>query len=60
MALSFLEKFLEGQDYVAGETMTLADLAIVVSVSTLEVILLKTLPYQNSTPKVRNKKSISS
>ncbi|KAK9301184.1 hypothetical protein QLX08_006284 [Tetragonisca angustula] len=46
-ALSFLEKFLEGQDYVAGKTMTLADLAIVVSVSTLEVFSYDLSKYKN-------------
>lgn len=42
-ALSFLDKFLEGQDYVAGNTMTLADLSIVATVSTMEVTCLKIL-----------------
>ncbi|KAK1125626.1 hypothetical protein K0M31_005187 [Melipona bicolor] len=46
-ALSFLEKFLEGQDYVAGKTMTLADLAIVVTVSTLEVLNYNLSKYKN-------------
>ncbi|KAF3421802.1 hypothetical protein E2986_11895 [Frieseomelitta varia] len=46
-ALSFLEKFLEGQDYVAGKTMTLADLAIVVTVSTLEVSSYDLSKYKN-------------
>lgn len=36
-ALSFLDKFLEGENYVAGKNMTLADLSIVSTVSTLEV-----------------------
>ncbi|XP_017795363.1 PREDICTED: glutathione S-transferase 1-like [Habropoda laboriosa] len=37
-ALSFLDKFLEGRDYVAGKNMTLADLSIVSTVSTVEVV----------------------
>lgn len=37
MALSFLDKFLEGENYVAGKNMTLADLSIVTTVSTIEV-----------------------
>lgn len=36
-ALSFLDKFLEGENYVAGKNMTLADLSIVTTVSTIEV-----------------------
>ncbi|KOX79792.1 Glutathione S-transferase 1-1 [Melipona quadrifasciata] len=46
-ALSFLEQFLEGQDYVAGKTMTLADLAIVVTISTLEVLNYDLSKYKN-------------
>ncbi|CAK9795852.1 Glutathione S-transferase 1, isoform C [Anthophora plagiata] len=37
-ALTFLDKFLEGQDYVAGKSMTLADLSIVATVSTIEIV----------------------
>ncbi|CAD1480557.1 unnamed protein product, partial [Heterotrigona itama] len=48
-ALSFLEKFLEGQDYVAGKTMTLADLAIVVTISTLEILGYNLGKYKNVT-----------
>ncbi|CAL7937519.1 unnamed protein product [Xylocopa violacea] len=46
-ALSFLETFLEGQDYVAGKNMTLADLAIVASMSTLEVMDYDFSKYKN-------------
>lgn len=49
--MSFLNTFLEGQDYVAGENMTLADLAIVATVSTIEVISLKILSYQRKKEK---------
>lgn len=44
--MSFLNTFLEGQDYVAGKNMTLADLSIVATLSTVEVISLKVLSYQ--------------
>lgn len=37
-ALSLLDKFLEGENYVAGKNITLADLSIVTTVSTIEVI----------------------
>lgn len=40
-AFSFLDKFLEGQDFVAGKTLTLADLTTVVTVATYEVMFLK-------------------
>lgn len=33
----FLNKFLENQDFVAGDTLTIADLSIIASVSTAEV-----------------------
>jgi len=36
-ALSFLDKFLEGENYAAGKTLTLADLALVVTVSNFKV-----------------------
>jgi len=36
----FLNKFLENQDFVAGDNLTLADLAIIASVSTAEVTVL--------------------
>jgi len=38
-AFEFLDKFLEGQDYVAGNDFTIADIAVIVSVTTAEVIL---------------------
>ncbi|EGI57924.1 Glutathione S-transferase 1-1, partial [Acromyrmex echinatior] len=36
-ALSLLDKFLEGENYVAGKTLTLADITLVVSVSNFPV-----------------------
>ncbi|XP_076758397.1 glutathione S-transferase 1-1-like isoform X2 [Xylocopa sonorina] len=46
-ALSFLETFLEGQDFVAGKNMTLADLAIVATISTLEAMDYDLSKYKN-------------
>ncbi|XP_011691911.1 PREDICTED: glutathione S-transferase 1, isoform C-like isoform X1 [Wasmannia auropunctata] len=37
-ALSFLDKFLEGENYVAGKTLTLADLTLVVTISNFKLI----------------------
>ncbi|XP_020814116.1 glutathione S-transferase D7-like [Drosophila serrata] len=37
-ALEFLNTFLEGQDYVAGSQLTVADIAILATISTLETI----------------------
>ncbi|XP_033213763.1 uncharacterized protein LOC117170828 [Belonocnema kinseyi] len=37
-AFGFLEKFLEGENYVAGKNLTIADLALVCSVSTFEAM----------------------
>lgn len=34
---NFLDKFLDGQDFVAGNNLTIADIAIISSVSTAEV-----------------------
>lgn len=36
-AISFLDKFLEGENYVAGKTLTLADLSLAVTVSNFKV-----------------------
>ena len=36
-AYQFLDKFLEGKEYVAGNSLTIADLAIIASVSTAAV-----------------------
>ncbi|XP_033197170.1 uncharacterized protein LOC117230545 [Bombus vosnesenskii] len=48
-AMSFLNTFLEGQDYVAGENMTLADLSIVATVSTIEAMDYNLSKYKNVT-----------
>jgi len=36
-ALGFLNQFLQGQDWVAGDGMTIADISLVVTVSDSEV-----------------------
>ncbi|KAL0133760.1 hypothetical protein PUN28_001018 [Cardiocondyla obscurior] len=36
--LSFLDKFLEGENYAAGKTLTLADLALVVTISNFKLM----------------------
>ena len=36
-ALQYLNQFLEGQDWVAGDSMTIADISVVVTVSNSEV-----------------------
>lgn len=38
-AFSILNTYLDDQDWVAGENMTIADLALVATVSTAEVFL---------------------
>lgn len=37
-AFQIMNNFLEGQDYVTGDNLTIADLALVASVTTAEVI----------------------
>ncbi|GAB1866633.1 Glutathione S-transferase 1-1 [Camponotus japonicus] len=37
-AFSFLDKFLEGENYAAGKTLTLADLTLVVTVGNFEAV----------------------
>jgi len=46
-AFGFLESFLEGQTYVAGDHLTIADLAILASVSTFEVAKFDISKYKN-------------
>lgn len=48
-AFKFLNTFLEDSDYVAGDTLTLADLTIVASVATYEVMNFNMAPYKNVT-----------
>lgn len=46
-AMKFLDIFLEGEKYVAGDNLTVADLTIVATVSTLEVVGYDLTPYKN-------------
>lgn len=43
-ALEILDKMLENQDYVAGRNLTIADLTIIVTVTTIEVTILILYP----------------
>nr|ANS53388.1 glutathione-S-transferase delta class 1 [Sitophilus oryzae] len=45
--MKFLDGFLEGQTYVAGKNLTVADLAILASISTFEVVEYDLSPYKN-------------
>lgn len=40
-AFHILDKFLEGHDYVVGDNLTIADLSLVSSVTTAEVIFVE-------------------
>ncbi|XP_068625131.1 glutathione S-transferase 1-like [Battus philenor] len=46
-ALGFLDAFLEGYKYAAGEQLTLADLSLVSTVSTIDVVGIKLDKYPN-------------
>ncbi|XP_013101406.1 glutathione S-transferase 2 [Stomoxys calcitrans] len=46
-AMEFLDIFLSNSDYAAGDTMTLADLAFLVSVSSMEVVDFDIKRYEN-------------
>ncbi|KYN34225.1 Glutathione S-transferase 1-1 [Trachymyrmex septentrionalis] len=46
-ALTFLNKFLEGENYVAGKTLTLADLTLVVTVSNFKLMDYDLSKYSN-------------
>ncbi|KAG5317642.1 GSTT1 transferase, partial [Pseudoatta argentina] len=46
-ALTFLNKFLEGENYVAGKTLTIADLALVVTVSNFKIMDYDLSKYSN-------------
>ncbi|KAJ8972606.1 hypothetical protein NQ314_000097 [Rhamnusium bicolor] len=48
-AFKLLETFLDNSDYVAGDNLTLADLALVATVSTIEVLGYDLSPYKNVT-----------
>lgn len=46
-AFKFFDIFLEGQEYSAGNQLTLADISLVVTVSTFEVVGFDLSPYKN-------------
>jgi len=48
-AVAFLDKFLENQTYAAGDTLTVADISLVATVSTLEVAKFDLSKYPNVT-----------
>ncbi|XP_041674861.1 LOW QUALITY PROTEIN: glutathione S-transferase D4-like [Drosophila eugracilis] len=58
-AFDFLNTFLEGQDYVAGNQFTVADIAILSSVSTFEVVDFEISKYPNVAKWYANAKKIT-
>lgn len=46
-AVGFLDKFLEGQEYSAGDSLTIADISLVATVSTLDVADFDLTKYPN-------------
>ncbi|XP_074114862.1 glutathione S-transferase D1-like [Cotesia typhae] len=56
-AFDFLDKFLEGQNYVAGDRLTIADLALICTVSNFELIKYDISKFKNVTRWVENIKS---
>lgn len=46
-AFKFFDGFLQNQEYAAGNTLTLADLTLVATVSTYEVVGYDLTPYPN-------------
>jgi len=54
----FLNTFLENQDFVAGDNLTIADLAIIASVSTAEILGFDLSKYPNVAKWFENSKKI--
>lgn len=46
-AFKFLDSFLEGQQFAAGNQLTLADLALLSTVTTFEAVNFDVSPYKN-------------
>lgn len=46
-ALGFLDTFLDGQAYAAGDNLTLADISLVATISTIEVVGFELTKYPN-------------
>ncbi|KAH8235324.1 hypothetical protein KR032_004310, partial [Drosophila birchii] len=58
-AFGFLNTFLEGQDYVAGDTLTVADIAILALVSTFDIIEFDFSKYTNVVRWYANAKKVT-
>ncbi|KAH8246897.1 hypothetical protein KR032_002989, partial [Drosophila birchii] len=58
-AFGFLNTFLEGQEYVAGDHLTLADIAILSSVSTFDIVDFDISKYPNVARWYANAKKIT-
>ncbi|XP_037728775.1 glutathione S-transferase D2 isoform X2 [Drosophila subpulchrella] len=58
-AFGFLDTFLEGQEYVAGDSLTVADIAILANVSTFEVIEFDFSKYSNVVRWYANAKKVT-
>ncbi|KAH8409860.1 hypothetical protein KR222_011014, partial [Zaprionus bogoriensis] len=58
-AFGFLNAFLEGQEYVAGNKLTIADIAILASVSTFDVVEFKLSDYPNVDKWYQNAKKVT-
>jgi len=58
-SFGFLDTFLEGQDYVAGESLTVADIAILATVSTFDIVKFDFSKYTNVTRWYANAKEVT-
>lgn len=58
-ALEFFNIFLEGQNFVVGDGLTIADLALVATVSTIEISRIDLTPYANITRWFENMKKVA-
>ncbi|XP_017000359.2 uncharacterized protein [Drosophila takahashii] len=58
-SFGFLDTFLEGQDYVAGDQLTVADIAILATVSTFEIVKFDFSKYANVTRWYENAKKVT-
>ncbi|KAH8357184.1 hypothetical protein KR084_008260, partial [Drosophila pseudotakahashii] len=58
-SFGFLDTFLEGQDYVAGDQLTVADIAILATVSTFEIVKYDLSKYANVTRWYENAKKVT-
>lgn len=58
-ALGFLETFLENETYIAGKTMTVADLSILATVTSLDACGFDLRPYKNTLRWLENMKTVA-